>query len=355
MVASAVSNTVTVLSLVALDEAVRTRIESVDACVRLTVAAGAFDDELRRSYGEHVMSRFRQSTEPVRPRLEPATLLASADVVLVGFPVPLDLRARAPRLRWVHQTTAGASNARHCDIWDTGVTVTTSRGLGNIRAIAEYVLGAFAYFARGFHHAARERETGVIDRSRYHGVQLAGQTVCVLGAGGIGREVGRLCSAAGMRVVGISRTPPPTPPDGFDELRGPDDMHDMLATSLFIAVCCQLTPDTERLLDRRALAALPDGAVLVNVARGEIVDEEAVRGALVAGRLRGAALDVYVGEFEHDPPAELWRDDRVLVTPHVSSVTDRPSPGAIDLFCDNLAAFCQGRPLNNVIEWDRGY
>ncbi len=97
------------------------------------------------------------------------------------------------------------------------------------------------------------------------------------------------------------------------------------------------------------------GAVLVNVARGEIVDEEALADALQRDHLRGAVLDVYVGEFEHTPLARLWSDPRVLITPHTSSISDQDRHGAIDVFCENLRAYVDGRPLRNVIDWAMGY
>jgi phosphoglycerate dehydrogenase-like enzyme len=97
------------------------------------------------------------------------------------------------------------------------------------------------------------------------------------------------------------------------------------------------------------------GAILVNVARGEIIDEAALIAALAAGRLRGVALDVYVGEFEHEPDRRLWDDERVLITPHVSGGSDVPLHRGIDLFCDNLRAYLDGRPLTNVIDWAEGY
>jgi phosphoglycerate dehydrogenase-like enzyme len=97
------------------------------------------------------------------------------------------------------------------------------------------------------------------------------------------------------------------------------------------------------------------GSVLLNVARGEIVDETALADALEQGDLRGAALDVYVGEFEHLPPERLWSNPNVLITPHVSGASDEDRHGAIDLFCDNLKGYLAGRPLRNVIDWQRGY
>ena len=344
-----------IVSLVDLPDDVRADISRIARGARLTVAVGAFDDELRDTYGDVVSRRFlplRIGTAMSRTRRD--EVLAGADVVIVGFPVPVDLRARAPGLRWVHQMQAGASNLTRCDVWRSDVIVTTSRGVGNTVAIAEYVVAAFSHFTRGMHQAVVDRSAGRFDASPYDIVQLAGKTVCVVGAGGIGHHVGRLCAALDMRVVGTRRSSS-TPLPGFDDLRGPDALLELLSEASFVAVCCQRTPETEGLIGATALAALPDGAVVVNVARGEIVDERALVDALAAGRLRGVALDVYRDEFERGPPAALLDDPRVVITPHVSSVTDAPSSGPGRLFCQNLAAFVEGRPLQNVIDWRRGY
>lgn len=345
-----------VVSLVPLPDAVRERIEAVDPSIRVTAVPGWFDGEMRETWPANTGRQYiRSGSDDHGTRADRDAVLADADVVVGGFPVPVDLRARSSRLRWFHQTPAGASNLLRCDLWGSDVVVTTSRGLGNTLAIAEYVVAAFLHFARGLHRAAVDREAGELDRFAYSPVQLAGKTVCVVGAGGIGRDVGRLCAGLGMRVVGTRRSPGGEPAEGFAELVGPDRLHDMLAQSQFVAVCCQWTPETEGLIGRDALAVLPDGAVLVNVARGEIVDEAAVADALAADRLRGVGLDVYVGEFEGPPPARLWSDPRVLVTPHVSGGSDERSGRPFDLFIDNLDALVSGRPLRNVIDWSRGY
>jgi len=110
-----------------------------------------------------------------------------------------------------------------------------------------------------------------------------------------------------------------------------------------------------RLFDQARFAAMKKGSVLVNVARGEIVDEDALLDALQRDHLRGVALDVYVGEFERPPMAQLWSDRRVLITPHVSNGSDENRHGGVDVFCDNLRAYRDGRPLRNVIDWQRGY
>jgi len=274
----------------------------------------------------------------------------------VTFPFPLDLRSRAPRLKWVHQRPAGASNQKAGDLWDSDVTVTTSRGHAANLPIAEYAIASFLHFARGLHRAFEDRRTRAFDSAAYRPLQLAGKTACIVGAGGIGQEVGRLAAALGMRVVGTRRSAGGDAPAGFDEITGPDRLYDLLAVADFVAVCCQWTPETEGLIGPKAFAAMKPGAVLVNVARGEIINEAALVEALTADKLRGVALDVYVGEFEGPPDETLWNDPRVLITPHISAGSDIPGKTRfMEVFGRNLDAYAAGRPLENVIDWTRGY
>ena len=154
------------------------------------------------------------------------------------------------------------------DLWGSDVLVTTSRGLGNTLAIAEYVVASFGHFARGLHRDGIERVAGRFERRAYRPQVLAGKTVCVVGAGGIGREVGRLCAALGIRVVGTRRRPDGEQPEGFAEMAGPDRLLELLGESMFVAVCCHWTPETEGLIDRRAFAVMADGTVIVDVAEG---------------------------------------------------------------------------------------
>lgn len=355
-----------VVSLVPVGRRWGAAIEAVDPSVRLTVAAGWFDDDIRAGWGDWTADSYLRprpaSAAPVAvpPRAQREAVLAGADVILAGFPVPVDLRSRAPRLRWFHQTPAGASNLRRCDLWEAeGVTVTTSRGLGNTLAIAEWVVASFLHFARELHRAPVEAAAGRFDRFAYRPVLFAGKTVCVVGAGGIGQDVGRLCAALGARVVGTRRSAAGGSgggeplPEGFAEIAGPERLPELLAQSTFVAVCAQWTPETHGLIGAGTLAAMPDGAVLANVARGELIDEDALRSHV--DRLGGVALDVYVGEFEHAPPAWLWQHPQALITPHVSGGSDDASQRPFELFVDNLTAFVAGQPLRNTVDWARGY
>ena len=334
------------------------RIKSVDPTIELTDAGGWFDGEYLETWPAYTAGRYlRPDATGSGTREERDRLLAEAEVILGGWPFPLDLRARAPRLKWFHQRPAGASNLLRGDLWGSDVTVTTSRGVGSTLAMAEYAVAGILHFAKSLHRAVIDREAAAFNPRGYRPLLLEGKTACVVGAGGIGLQVGRLCAALGMRVLGTRRHPDPGAPlpEGFTELSGPAELDRFLPASDFVVICCQWTPETTRLFNRDRFAAMKPGSVLVNVARGEIVDEDALAEALERDHLRGVVLDVYVGEFEHPPPARLWADQRVLITPHVSGASDEDRHGAIDLFCENLRNYLDGKPLRNVIDWERGY
>ena len=336
----------------------RAAIEAVDPQIRLIDAGGWFDGEYRDTWPAYAAARYlRPGSAGQGTREERDRLLAEAEVILGGWPFPLDLRARAPRLKWFHQRPAGASNLRLGDLWGSDVVATTSRGLGNTLAMAEYAIAGFLHFAKAFDRALLDRERGDFDFRAYRPLLVEKKTALVVGAGGIGREVGRLAAALGMRVIGTRREPARDLllPPGFAEMGGAGDLERYLPQADFVAVCCQWTQETDRLFDAARFSLMKEGSILVNVARGEIVDEAALLAALDGERLRGAALDVYLGEFEHLPPPALWRHPKVLITPHVSGASDDERHRAIALFCDNLRRYLAKEPLENAIDWERGY
>ncbi|MCB1744688.1 MAG: D-2-hydroxyacid dehydrogenase [Gammaproteobacteria bacterium] len=345
----------TIVSLVPLTAPEADRIRAIDPTLELIEAGGWFDGELARSWPEATARRYIHG-QGQGTRAERDALLARADVVIGGFPFPLDLRARAPRMRWFHQSPAGVSNLRVGDLWASDVLVTSSRGFGETRAIAEYALAGMLYFAKGFDQAARDARGGAFDHPRYSIGAMAEKTVCVIGAGGIGRQVAELCHALGMRVTGTRRHTERDESDRpFERIEPPERLHELLAESQFVAVCCQWTEQTTGLLDSQAFACMRPGTILVNVARGEIVDESALLVALENGTLGGAVLDVYVGEFEHTPPAALWSHPKVLVTPHTSAMSDRRRRRFVDCFCENLRAWLRNEPMINTVDWHQGY
>jgi phosphoglycerate dehydrogenase-like enzyme len=347
-----------VLVLPQVSDEVLHRIQNVDGRLNVIDARGWFDVELRATWPQWTVERYLGERKHPATRVEERNhALAKAEVVLTGWPPLKDLRARAPRLQWVHELPAGASNFFETDLWGSDVLLTTSRGLTNRRPMAEFVLASFLHFARGLHLSYRDRIRRRFDHRTYDPVIVRDKTVCVVGTGGIGQEVGKLCAAAGMRVVGTRRrvTSGARLLPGFARVEPSGFLNDLLGESEFVAVCCPWTKETTHLIGRVAFAAMKSETVLVNIARGEIIDEEALLHALAGGKLRGVALDVYEGEFERPPDAHLWEDERVVITPHVSALTDISEHGGVKLFCDNLTRYLEGLPLESLIDWERGY
>ncbi len=349
---------VEVLVIPQVPDAVLDRIARVDRRVKVIDARGWFDGEFRATWPRWTVDRYLGDRKfPATSLDQRNNALAAAEIALLGWPPVKDIRTRAPRLKWVHQTPAGASNLLGTDLWDSYVIVTTSRGLTNRLPMAEYVLASFLHFSRGLHLSYRDQRRHQFDHRTYDPVNIREKTVCIVGAGGIGKEVANLCAAAGMRVVGTRRRVAPgvALPLGFARLETAGALHELLSESEFVAVCCPWTKETTHLIGRAAFNAMKPGSVLVNISRGEIVDEEALKDALAEGKLRGVAMDVYVGEFEGPPDSRLWEDERVVITPHVSAVTDVSEHQGVKLFCENLARYLAGQPLKNVIDWQRGY
>ena len=347
-----------ILTLNRLTPADQAKIKAVDPAVQLVEADGWFDGEYRETWPAFTAERYLLPGSAGRgTRDDRDRLLAEADIIIGGWPFPLDLRARAARLKWFHQRPAGASNLLRGDLWQSDVIVTTSRGSANALAIAEYAVAGMLHLAKGLDQTAVDRQAGTFSARAYKPMLIHGKTACVVGAGGIGQEVGRLCAALGMHVVGTRRHPVPQQflPKGFSEIGGAGDLDRLLPEGDVIIICCQWTPETDRLINHHRFAAMKPDSILVNVARGEIIDEDALADALARNHLRGVVLDVYVGEFERLPSSRLWSDSRVILTPHISGRSDRDQHGGIDLFCENLRSWLDGTPMRNRIEWERGY
>src|SRR5712691_12793203 len=214
--------TTNVLSIQRVSPEDRAKIEAVDPAIQFIDAGGWYDGEIRETWPAFTLARYlAPNAMGSGSREERDRLLAEAEVILGGWPFPPDLRARAPRLKWLHQRQAGASNLLGSDLWGSDVVVTTSRGVANSLPIAEYAVAGILHFAMGFPRATIDREAGVFDHRAYRPLLVQGKTVCIVGAGGIGSEVGRLCAALGMRVVGTRRqlqSGAPLP-QGFSEIR----------------------------------------------------------------------------------------------------------------------------------------
>jgi phosphoglycerate dehydrogenase-like enzyme len=239
----------------------------------------------------------------------------------------------------------------------TGVRVTSSAGV-HAEPMADWVLGAVLHFTRGFDIAVRAQAAGRWAKEAFTDggrrfPELDQLRVAILGLGGIGQAVARRFAALGSTVRGIRRHPERAVPGVVDVL-GPDRLLDIARVSDVLVVATPGTAETEHLVDGELLAALPEGALLVNVSRGRCVDEHALLAALDRGQVGGAAMDVFREEpLPSDHP--LWRHPRVLVSPHVSSVTDRYWEREAELLVDNVSRYVDGRALVNLVDLEAGY
>src|SRR5271169_1622298 len=170
-----------VLNIQRLSAEDRAKIEAVDPAVQLTDAGGWFDDEIRQTWPAFTSARYLPSGSiGCGTREERDRLLADAEIILGGFPFPLDLCTRAPQLKWFHQRPAGASNLLRGDLWGSDVAATTSRGVGSTLAMAEYAVASILYFAKGLHRVAIDRDAGAFTPRAYRPLLLDGKTACVV-------------------------------------------------------------------------------------------------------------------------------------------------------------------------------
>ncbi|MGD2068436.1 MAG: D-2-hydroxyacid dehydrogenase [Gemmatimonadota bacterium] len=286
-----------------------------------------------------------------REALARATILFDFDTTHVA-----DLPERAPRLRWVQATSAGIGHFVRRNGYAERMpdTVFTTASGVHARPLAEFAAMSILAHARGLLHMVEAQEARLWER--FAGTDVVGRTVLVVGHGAIGQEVGRVCRALGMTVLGVKRHPSGVAPASVhaDELHGPDALGGLWPRAEYVVLTAPHTDETEALVGADELAALPRGAVLINVGRGALVDEAALVASLRSHHLGGAFLDV----FEEEPLPEdspLWDLSGVLVSPHSASTSDRENRRIVDLFCENLRRWRAGEELLNVLDPERMY
>ena len=296
------------------------------------LSAAEYADELRSRLDDHTVRHARTPAEERR-------LIAGADAA-TGPRIDADLLERADDLELFACAYAGYGHLPIADLEAAGVAVTNAAGVHATNA-SEHAVGAVLTFSRRLHEAARAETWQPADPG-----ELAESTVTVVGLGAIGSAVVDRLEPFDVTTLGVRRSPEKGGP--ADEVFGQDDLHEALARTDYLVLCCPLTPETRGLIGEPELATLPQGAVLVNIARGEVVDTDALVGSLRSGRLGGAALDVTDPEpLPDDHP--LWNLDEVLVTPHSAGATPKYYERLADVVADNVRRLADDRPLRNRV------
>ena len=325
------------------------QIEAVDPRVRVVVECYVEPHDLRMARGgpdpDVERDRAPALTDAQRAALEQIDIAVAIDL-------PFDVATHAPSLRWVQGVGAGSAQLQSAGLAAAGIRLTSAAGV-NAVAIAEFAVG------RVLQHWKRFREFDDLQQRHVwgnsFGRQLAGATVGLIGLGNINAAVARRLQAFDVTVVATRRSAVPgaTAPD-VDALFPPTELHTMLAQCDAVVAAVPETPETARLMDAEAFAAMKPGAFFVNVGRGTLVDEDALIGALESGALSGAALDV--ASVEPLPPGHpLWGAPNLFLSPHAASAPDALFRNLIDLLCDNLARYVAGEPMLNEVDPGRGY
>lgn len=222
-----------------------------------------------------------------------------------------------------------------------GLPMANTPGRFSSIALAEHAMFFMLYFAKQFPDSQLNISRGKFYRPVND--ELDGSSLGLVGLGASGRELARRACALGMRVAGVDLVPPPPDCSGFEYLGGPERLEQLLRQSDYVSLHVPLTKSTRHLLDARTLAWIRPGAVLINVARGEIVDQAALAGALRSRRLRGAGIDVFAHEpLEPDNP--LSGLDNVVLTPHVAGVTRGTSRRRAGAVAENVRRIASGLP-----------
>lgn len=280
--------------------------------------------------------------------------------VYVGFGIPAAILEAGPGLEWVHSGAAGVGGSLHPTMLERDLRFTNSAGIHG-PPIGETVAGMVLYFARGFDFAVSAQRRAEWNDEPFLSAdtpvrEIAGMTVGIFGYGGIGVEVGDRLRALGCRILGLRRSGGDAPArgEGVEVLSGPDALNRLLDEVDVLVIAAPETDATRNLFTEARLRRLRRGAVVVNIARGRLLDEDGLLNLLREGHLRGAALDVFRKEpLPSDHP--FWECENVLVLPHVSPVTRGFWRRELDLILENLQRFLEGRPLLNEVDRVQGY
>jgi glyoxylate/hydroxypyruvate reductase A len=281
------------------------------------------------------------------------SLTAQADVFFdFDWLDPAGMASHAKNLRWVQATSAGIGGfMQRTGLDRSGLAVTTAGGIHAV-PLAEFALMGALHFVKGVPYLRQQQQARHWEL--YTTRQLAGQRALVVGLGGMGRQVVATFAALGVEVWGLGRDGGSYEVDNLTRVIDRAELDAALPGVDVLILCCPLTPQTEGLIGARQLALLPPHAILVNIARGQVVDQDALIDALTGGRLGGACLDVFTPEpLPADSP--LWGMDNVLISPHSASTVATENERLVDLFLDNLGRLTAGHPLRNLYRPAMGY
>jgi phosphoglycerate dehydrogenase-like enzyme len=254
-----------------------------------------------------------------------------------------------PKLKWYHSFSSGMDAVMNSEIAKLPIIISGSSGIHGY-TIAETVLGYILAFNRTLPFMLKKQREHVWGKGlTRQPTEAIGKTIGTIGAGAIGREVAKRARAFGMKTIGLCRNPQSLPSNDYDEVLKNTQLDLLLARSDYVVVAVPLGETTRRLLGREQFARMKKNALLINVARGGVLDQAALIDALREGTIAGAALDVTDPE-PLPPDSPLWDMDNVMITPHISADAPIVSQFAVNFFCDSLKKYLAGQPVPNQMK-----
>ena len=291
----------------------------------------------------------RVAVETLPRKEKPSADQLARTEALMAYVVPPGLLPAMPKLRWAQVMTAGVEEWLALPDLPPGLTLTCARGT-HAESMPENIIGALLYVAKPYAMAVANQKRGTWVRTVAQ--PLTGKTLGILGLGAIGRQVARIASVLGMRVIGTRRWPQPMP--DVAEVLPADRTPEVLAESDFVLLLLPATPETDNFINAGRLAMMKPGAWLLNFGRGHVIEDDELIAAVKARRIAGAVLDV----FRREPlPAEhpFWTTEGIIVLPHIGGPHPQRDRFVARLFAENLERFLDGKPLKEVVDRKNGY
>jgi phosphoglycerate dehydrogenase-like enzyme len=282
---------------------------------------------------------------------EATAYLADADVIVTAGRMNPEIMKQATKLKWIQTLSAGVDKLPLPELAERNIVLTNARGVHTIQ-MSEFTISLMLQWVRKSNLLHNQQQKQVWDHQISFG-ELHGKTIGIVGAGAIGEAVARKAKVFDMTVIGLNRSGTHQP--AFDRtVSGDDGLNYLLSQSDFVVLLLPSTSKTHHLVTKEHLALMKSSAFLINLARGDVIDEQALITTLQEGKLAGAALDV----FEQEPlPAAspLWKMDNVIVTPHIAGSSAHYTERASAIVYHNIRALLEGGEMINVVDLNEGY
>jgi phosphoglycerate dehydrogenase-like enzyme len=306
---------------------------------------------------ESIRARYPEMRVLQLPNYETLPQQLPDTTIFVGYSLRAEQLVHARELQWIHSTAAGVAQLMYPELRQSGITVSNASGIFSV-PMAEHTMGLILAMARNFPDSVRYQDQSqwsvqaLWDRPQ-HLTEINGSVLLIVGYGSIGRELARRAKAFDMKVWGVTRSGQGD--RTYAEKIFPAwQLNEALPPADYVVIAAPETSETKHLIGAQQLARMKRGARLINVARGSLLDEAALLGALQSGALGGAALDV-TGVEPLPPESPLWRAPNLFITPHTSAISERLWLRETELFLELLEQWFSGKELSNRVDFSRGY